>query len=229
MSNTTPAGWYPDSQNTGQQRYWDGTRWTEHTAPLVGSEPPRTTPETHQGTQPFATPLTPSPKPPRSKEATRNTWLAVGGVALLVGGCTIGVAAAGAGDDPTEAASVSSTVTVTATVEETATVTPEVAPETPDAVPVEPPSESPKAKKTKKPPATFVMPSLVGMVLQDAQDRLQLEGSYLLTQTDATGLERFQIDDSNWKVCYQIPAAGTEVRFSRMIDLGAVKLDEQCP
>ncbi|PKW25712.1 DUF4352 domain-containing protein [Phycicoccus duodecadis] len=30
MSNT-PAGWYP--QPDGQQRYWDGQRWTEHFAP----------------------------------------------------------------------------------------------------------------------------------------------------------------------------------------------------
>jgi hypothetical protein len=28
-----PAGWYPDGQNQALQRYWDGTGWTEHTAP----------------------------------------------------------------------------------------------------------------------------------------------------------------------------------------------------
>jgi hypothetical protein len=27
---TTPPGWYP---LRGEQRYWDGMRWTEHTAP----------------------------------------------------------------------------------------------------------------------------------------------------------------------------------------------------
>lgn len=27
-----PAGWYPLD---GEQRYWDGTGWTEHTAPLT--------------------------------------------------------------------------------------------------------------------------------------------------------------------------------------------------
>ncbi|MDN5751167.1 MAG: DUF2510 domain-containing protein, partial [Pseudonocardia sp.] len=26
-----PAGWYPDGQ--GQQRWWNGSRWTEHTQP----------------------------------------------------------------------------------------------------------------------------------------------------------------------------------------------------
>lgn len=32
MSETPPAGWYPDPQNASRQRYWDGTAWTEHTA-----------------------------------------------------------------------------------------------------------------------------------------------------------------------------------------------------
>lgn len=27
-----PAGWYPQGEH---QRYWDGTQWTEYTAPLV--------------------------------------------------------------------------------------------------------------------------------------------------------------------------------------------------
>lgn len=32
MSETPPAGWYPDPQDAKRQRYWDGTAWTEHTA-----------------------------------------------------------------------------------------------------------------------------------------------------------------------------------------------------
>lgn len=32
MSDTPPAGWYPDPQDGARQRYWDGTAWTEHTA-----------------------------------------------------------------------------------------------------------------------------------------------------------------------------------------------------
>lgn len=31
----TPAGWYPDPSGAGQQRYWDGTQWTEHHAPAA--------------------------------------------------------------------------------------------------------------------------------------------------------------------------------------------------
>ena len=36
----TPAGWYPDPQNPGQQRYWDGTAWAAPTAPPPPAAPP---------------------------------------------------------------------------------------------------------------------------------------------------------------------------------------------
>lgn len=29
-----PAAWYPDQSQPGIQRYWDGSAWTDHTAPL---------------------------------------------------------------------------------------------------------------------------------------------------------------------------------------------------
>lgn len=38
--SSTPAGWYPDPEVPGQQRYWDGTAWTEHRAPAIGGAPP---------------------------------------------------------------------------------------------------------------------------------------------------------------------------------------------
>src|SRR5512132_2527684 len=31
MANQAAAGWYPDPNSPGQRRYWDGTKWTEHT------------------------------------------------------------------------------------------------------------------------------------------------------------------------------------------------------
>jgi uncharacterized RDD family membrane protein YckC len=40
MSQTPPAGWYPDTTTPGQQRYWDGAAWTEHVAPLAPTAPP---------------------------------------------------------------------------------------------------------------------------------------------------------------------------------------------
>ena len=39
MTNPTP-GWYSDPEVPGQQRYWDGERWTEHVAPLVHLDAP---------------------------------------------------------------------------------------------------------------------------------------------------------------------------------------------
>lgn len=32
---SVPAGWYPDPRDARLQRYWNGTAWTEHTAPLA--------------------------------------------------------------------------------------------------------------------------------------------------------------------------------------------------
>src|SRR5918999_3492958 len=39
-------GWYPDpSGPAGQQRWWDGTRWTEHLQPAPGAAPPGAAPK----------------------------------------------------------------------------------------------------------------------------------------------------------------------------------------
>lgn len=56
MSALPPAGWYPDPEVPSGQRYWDGSRWTRHRAPLT-SPPPPTGP-----------PLSPgAPTPPRAR------------------------------------------------------------------------------------------------------------------------------------------------------------------
>lgn len=72
------------------------------------------------------------------------------------------------------------------------------------------------------------MPDVVGVNLQDAQDLLQTFGSYLMDQVDGTGLERLQVNDSNWYVCAQDPAAGSSVPTSDIVTLTVVKLDEVC-
>src|SRR5680860_1922977 len=37
MNDLPPAAWYPDPERQGQQRYWDGSRWTEHRAPIASA------------------------------------------------------------------------------------------------------------------------------------------------------------------------------------------------
>ena len=84
------------------------------------------------------------------------------------------------------------------------------------------------ASPTSTAEATFVMPKVVGMNLQLAQDLLQSKGSYLMDQQDFKKLGRFQIIDSNWKVCSQSPAAGKKLPISTIVTLASVKLSESC-
>jgi hypothetical protein len=76
------------------------------------------------------------------------------------------------------------------------------------------------------------MPNLVGSNLQRAQDQLQaLTGDAVVftSSHDATGQNRNQILDSNWKVCSQNVKPGAPVSPGVRIDFGAVKLAESCP
>ena len=77
-------------------------------------------------------------------------------------------------------------------------------------------------------PAPKQLPSLVGMGLQSAQDAAQQAGFFNLASHDSLGRTRTQILDRNWKVCFQTPAPGL-VATDQKIDLGAVKLEEECP
>jgi len=87
----TPAGWYDDPEQPGQQRYWDGTAWTEHRAaagaaptppppgspappPVAGSVPP---PPPAAGT--FSPPPTSTPAKSR-----KGLWIVLGVVGGLV-------------------------------------------------------------------------------------------------------------------------------------------------
>ena len=39
VPSAAPAGWYPDPQNPGQQRYWDGSAWAAAAAPPASAAP----------------------------------------------------------------------------------------------------------------------------------------------------------------------------------------------
>jgi hypothetical protein len=66
-----PAGWYPDPDVPGGQRYFDGTEWAEHRAgpPAVAVLPP--TPEQVQ-------------RRAANRRSLRWLWCALGAVAVLI-------------------------------------------------------------------------------------------------------------------------------------------------
>lgn len=37
--SAVPPGWYPDPENPGERRYWDGSAWTPHRAPVTATTP----------------------------------------------------------------------------------------------------------------------------------------------------------------------------------------------
>lgn len=84
-----------------------------------------------------------------------------------------------------------------------------------------------KAPAQSAEPTTATLPDLAGKSLQDAQDTAQAAGFWTLTSSDATGMERMQVLDRNWKVCSQTPAAG-EHPTTVTVNFEAVKLDESC-
>ncbi|WP_205474457.1 RDD family protein [Nocardioides sp. SYSU D00038] len=91
----TPGGWHPDPTQPGQLRWWDGTRWTEHTAPAAppAAYPASTAPG--PGPAPASSPYgPPAYGSPRTSAATTpdgqrlaGWWLRV--VATLVDGLVL--------------------------------------------------------------------------------------------------------------------------------------------
>jgi hypothetical protein len=75
--------------------------------------------------------------------------------------------------------------------------------------------------------AAVVMPDVVCMNLQRAQDTIQAAGKFFSDSHDATGAGRLQVIDSNWIVVDQDPAPGELVTSTP--DLGAVKYGEPNP
>lgn len=93
------------------------------------------------------------------------------------------------------------------------------------------PADKPPAQETSA--VDFTMPDLSGVDLQQAQDQVQELGVLFSRSHDLRGT-RSQVVDSGWRVCDQVPAAGTRVRGSAAdwegrIDFGVVRLSEQCP
>lgn len=148
---------------------------------------------------------------------------------VAVAGVVVGVAlslAACGGDSQENAATSSPTVVQTVTVPPRTTTTTTT-------------TEQPTQQAATPPPATSapveaggsggIMPSVVCMNLQAAQDLIQQNGVFFSRSHDATGQGRRQVLDRNWIVVEQSPAPGTPITEGDA-DLGAVKIGEpsQC-
>lgn len=106
----------------------------------------------------------------------------------------------------------------------------------------EAPTPAPPTKETTPPPApttvtapaapvvNFLMPDLVGINLQDAQNAMQQLGVFFTTSTDASGLGRSQVIDNNWVVCGQNFPPGTQMTgdLEGKIDFTVAKIGESC-
>ncbi|TDU89788.1 hypothetical protein EV138_3364 [Kribbella voronezhensis] len=74
--------------------------------------------------------------------------------------------------------------------------------------------------------ASGVVPNVVGVNHQLAQDTLQAAGFFYLTEEDATGKGRLLINDRNWVVVSQIPTGGTRTLLTTKILLRSKKIGE---
>ena len=74
-------------------------------------------------------------------------------------------------------------------------------------------------------PEDFLMPNVLCMNLQEAQDEIQDHGVFFSRSQDASGQDRFQMNDSNWIVVDQSPSAGTRIGEGDAM-LSVVKIGE---
>jgi hypothetical protein len=77
-------------------------------------------------------------------------------------------------------------------------------------------------------PEDALMPSVLCMNLQEAQDEIQDHGVFLSRSEDATGEGRMQINDSNWQVVAQMPEPGQPIGEGDAV-LFVVKYDDNYP
>ncbi|MGU3293755.1 PASTA domain-containing protein [Williamsia sp. M5A3_1d] len=158
-------------------------------------------------TDPFAT-------PPRRSPNT-GAWIILGAAVILLVIVIAVVVGTGGSDDPVAAPPV--TVTVAPSTTSTAPSS-STAPSTSAATP----------RSTTAASGEGIMPQVVCMNLQAAQDLIQRSGVFYSRSRDATGAGRAQIFDRNWIVVAQSPAAGSRIGEGDAV-LSVVKNDEPNP
>ncbi|MFF3221784.1 PASTA domain-containing protein [Nocardia suismassiliense] len=155
----------------------------------------------------------------RSKRAPVACLMIAGICGLIVvaaGGCGVDD---GRADSATASATTSFTASATSAIVAPTTV---VQPKTTarQEVPTSPPAVQPA------PAAQALMPNVVCMNLQAAQDAIQGAGVWYSRSTDATGQGRRQVLDANWLVVAQTPAPGVLIGEGEAL-LSVVKIGER--
>jgi hypothetical protein len=158
-------------------------------------------------------------QPPKKK--SKKPWIfgGIGAVVLLL--IIAAIAGGGESDEGTTKAAASSVSTVTAapstvTVEATTTVAPTQS---------STPAPAPVAPRTTSAVPGGVMPDVMCMNLQAAQNLIQENGVFFSRSDDASGEGRMQVVDSNWIVVSQTPEAGATITEGEAV-LSVVKIDE---
>ena len=154
-------------------------------------------------------------------------WVLVGGLAVIgVGGALI----AGIADDSESSAEAAppSASTAAPSAAPPTTVSPPAPSSTVSQAPTIVPT--PTAADGTSTSVDFVMPDVVGMDRQSAQDLVQTNGVFYSVSHDLLG-RRNQLLDSNWVVCDQSVAPGDRVTgdVEGQLDFGVVKRGESCP
>ena len=148
----------------------------------------------------------------------------------FVAGCVVAAVAvalvAGCGSNASDTAKVDS---LTTAARPAMSVPAEVAPPAPvvPPAPATPESAVVTTMSTSAPAAAApaIMPEVVCMNLQAAQNQIQAAGVFFSRSADATGRGRHQVLDRNWVVVSQTPAAGTPIGEGDAV-LSVVKIGE---
>jgi host cell surface-exposed lipoprotein/uncharacterized protein DUF2510 len=195
---STPAGWYPDPQAEGQQRYWDGNDWTEHQAPVA--QPQQPTPPAWTAPQQSAPYAGAAPVAAKQKKPFwRRTWVLVTAGVIVV---FIGIGAASGSSDPKDTAAKDNH----AKVKQDKTSDPaNEAPSTPDVTraaddPSPSPSKTPKPKPTKTAPSYTVSQE---QAIGSAKNYLSISGfsrSGLIQQLSSSYGDGFSKADATFAV-----------------------------
>ncbi|MEU3664379.1 DUF2510 domain-containing protein [Streptomyces sp. NPDC032940] len=147
---TPPPGWYRDPSAPHQERWWDGTAWTEHRRAPEGFGAPVPPPE------PPTVPLTAGAGPGQRRPGGRRAKaVALTGAAVaLVAAIATGVVLLGEDDDPGSRARTLPTATAS-----TAPEPPRTASPTPSPTPSEPSADDPAVVEDQLNGITFPLPN----------------------------------------------------------------------